>query len=101
MAPERGVAYQPVFAYEGLWDLALFALLWTLRNRIKRPGGLFAVYLGLYAFGKFAVTFLRDERKWLMGLQEAHFVALVLAGVAVAVWVSATAGTSRARGATA
>jgi len=101
MAPAEGVAYQPVFAYEALWDLALFVLLWTLRRRIKRPGGLFAIYLGLYAAGKFSVTFLRDENRWLMGLQEAHLVALVLAGVAVAVWVSATAGTRKAEGAAA
>ena len=31
MAPAEGGAYQPVFAYEALWDLALFVLLWTLR----------------------------------------------------------------------
>ena len=97
MAPAEGVAYQPVFAYEGLWDLALFGLLWTLRKRVKRPGGLFAIYLGLYALGKFTITFLRDERRWLMGLQEAHLAALVLAGVAIAVWLSARVRYHRAQ----
>jgi phosphatidylglycerol:prolipoprotein diacylglycerol transferase len=96
MAPASGVAYQPVFAYEALWDLGLFVLLWTVRGRIKRPGGLFAIYLGLYAGGKFAITFLRDEQRWALGLQEAHFVALLLAVVGIAVWVSASAGARRA-----
>ncbi len=93
MAPARGVAYQPVFAYEALWDLAVFGVLWMLRRRVKRPGGLFSIYLGLYASGKFAITFLRDEQRWALGLQEAHFIALLLAGVGIAVWVSASAGT--------
>lgn len=96
MAPARGVAYQPAFAYEALWDVALFGVLWMLRGRVKRPGGLFSIYLGLYASGKFAITFLRDEQRWALGLQEAHFIALLLAVVGIAVWVSASAGTRRA-----
>ncbi len=99
MATEKGVAYQPVFAYEALWDVGLFALLWFLRKRITRPGGLFVVYLALYAAGKFTITFLRDERRWLLGLQEAHIVALALAVVAAAVWALAHEGTRRTAGA--
>src|SRR3990172_8101064 len=92
MAPARGVSFQPVFAYEALWDLAAFGLLWMLRKRIKRPGGLFATYLALYAAGKFAVSFLREERRWLWDLQEAHFVALLLAGISIALWVRVLVG---------
>jgi len=96
MAPARGVSFQPVFAYEALWDLAAFGLLWMLRKRIKRPGGLFATYLALYAAGKFAVSFLREERRWLWDLQEAHFVALLLAGVSIAVWAWVLVGRPQA-----
>lgn len=32
MAPRLGVAYQPLFFYEQLWDLAVFAILWLLRS---------------------------------------------------------------------
>ena len=99
MATAKGVAYQPVFAYEALWDISLFALLWFLRKRITRPGGLFAAYLALYAAGKFSITFFRDERRWLMGLQEAHIVALALAAVAIAVWAMARIGARGAVGA--
>ena len=79
MAPDRATSYQPVFAYEALWDLAVFGVVWALRKRIDRPGSLFATYLALYAAGKFAITFFREERRWLWSLQEAHFVALLLA----------------------
>ena len=85
MAPELGVAYEPVFLYEMLWDLGVFALLWTLRGRLRRDGQLFALYLGLYAFGKFALTFLRTETVWVAGLQEAQLLA-VLAGVLAIGW---------------
>jgi len=87
MAPDRAISYQPVFAYEALWDLAVFGVLWMLRKRIKRPGALFATYLALYAAGKFAITFLREERRWLWSLQEAHFVALSLAVISAGLWM--------------
>ena len=78
MAPQLGVAYQPTFAYEAAWDLVVFAILWTLRKRVRGDGHLFAIYLGLYAVGKFALTFLRSEVIWLGGLQEAQLLAVGL-----------------------
>ncbi|MBI3978480.1 MAG: prolipoprotein diacylglyceryl transferase [Chloroflexi bacterium] len=88
MAPERGVAYQPVFLYEQIWDLAIFAVLWSLRRRLVADGQLFALYLGLYAAGKFAVSFFRTETVWLWGLQEAQLVAvgMLVAALALAAW---------------
>ena len=87
MAPQLGVALQPVFAYEALLDLAVFALLWALRTRVRQPGRLFALYLGLYAVGKFGLTFFRQERVWAWGLQEAQFLAVVLLSAALAFWI--------------
>lgn len=78
MAPALGVSYQPVFAYEALWDLGVFLLLWSIRGRLGRPGTLFASYLMLYSTGKFGLTFLRQERAWFFGLQEAHVLAVIL-----------------------
>lgn len=86
MAPQLRVPLQPVFAYEAVWDLAVFALLWTFRTRDWRAGRLFATYLGLYAAGKFGLTFFRQERVWAWGLQEAHFVAGALLIGALALW---------------
>ncbi len=91
LAPQLGVAYQPTFFYEQVWDLLIFGLLWVLRKRLRVDGHLFALYLALYALGKFALTFLRTETIWFAGLQEAQLLAIgamALAG-AWAVWGSA------------
>jgi phosphatidylglycerol---prolipoprotein diacylglyceryl transferase len=94
MAPHLGVAYQPVFFYEMLWDLLVFSIVWLLRGRLKTDGTLFGIYLGLYTLGKFALTFLRTESIWFQGLQEAQLLAL--GGMAVAVVWLVTAARPRA-----
>ena len=81
--PQLGVAYQPAFFYEQLWDVLVFAILWRLRGRITGDGQLFALYLGLYAVGKFAITFVRLDPIYFWGLQQSHFVALGLLTVAI------------------
>lgn len=82
-APQLGVAYQPAFFYEQLWDLMVFAIVWRLRGRFKKDGQLFALYLGLYAIGKFAITFVRLDPVYVWGLQQSHFVALALLAFAI------------------
>ena len=84
MAPELGVPYEPVFLYEMGWDLAIFATLWLVRGRLRVDGQLFALYLGLYAVGKFLLTFFRTETVWVAGLQEAQLLALAAIALAVA-----------------
>jgi phosphatidylglycerol:prolipoprotein diacylglycerol transferase len=83
MGPELGTAYQPTFLYEMVWDLAIFAVLWLVRKQLRRDGRLFALYLGLYALGKFSLTFLRNETIWLWGLQEAQLLALAAMAIAI------------------
>jgi len=82
-APQLGVAYQPAFFYEQLWDLLVFAILWRMRGRLTKDGQLFALYLGLYAVGKFAITFVRLDQVYFWGLQQSHFVALGLLAIAI------------------
>jgi phosphatidylglycerol---prolipoprotein diacylglyceryl transferase len=91
MAPQLGVAYQPTFLYEQIWDFAVFAVLWMLRRRVTTDGQLFALYLGLYGIGKFALTFLRTENVWFWGFQEAQLLSLglIAAAVVLAAWSSA------------
>lgn len=97
MVPQRGVAYEPVFLYEMAWDLGVFALLWRLRSRPRADGQLFATYLALYAVGKFALTFRRNEVIWFAGLQEAQLLSLAVLGLAaVWAWWSARAAPSGA-----
>ena len=77
-APQLGVAYQPAFFYEQLWDVLVFAILWRLRGRVTGDGQLFALYLGLYTIGKFVITFVRLDPVYFWGLQQSHVVALGL-----------------------
>ena len=99
MVPQLGVAYEPVFLYEMTWDIGVFVLLMWLRPRLRVDGQLFAVYLALYAIGKFALTFRRTETIWLAGLQEAQLLAiaaLALAGVWILMSARAAHRTSAA-----
>jgi phosphatidylglycerol:prolipoprotein diacylglycerol transferase len=96
-APQLGVAFQPSFLYEQVWDVLIFLVLWSLRKRIKTEGYLFALFLGLYAAGKFAITFTRIDPVWLWGLQQSHFVALGLGLIALAwAWSSSPRAQRRA-----
>jgi len=74
-AASQGIPTHPYPAYEILWDLLIFGLLWRLRGRLQVDGALFAVYVLLYSAGRFALTFVREEGAFLFGLQQAQVVA--------------------------
>ena len=73
----------PAVVYEMLWDIAVLALIWPLRNRLRPHGMLFALYLGVYSLGKFFVHFLRLDKEWAIGLAEAQFIAIIVLAVTV------------------
>lgn len=73
----------PVIAYEMLWNALVLAIIWKLRGRLAPPGMLFATYLMLYSLGRFFIQFLRLDRVWFAGLQEAHVIALVVIVITV------------------
>ena len=76
-------ASQPVIAYEMIWNTIVLAVIWKLRGRLAPPGMLFALYLMLYAIGRFFIQFLRLDREWFAGLQEAHIISLIVLAIAV------------------
>lgn len=81
-----GVSLHPYPAYELLFDLALFILLWAARKRrpfVSNPGSLFVLYLAAYSLGRFLLTYTRMEKVWFLGLQEAQILSI--AGLAVAI----------------
>ena len=73
-----GTPVQPVIAYEMLWNMAALFVIWKLRNKIRPDGMLFALYLALYSVGRFAITFLREDKIWALGLQEAQYIAIAM-----------------------
>jgi len=81
----------PTPVYESLSNFMLFALLWALRKRFKRPGILFAIYLIGAGLSRFFVEFIRQpegrpDRFW--GLRDAHLVAMgsVLLGIGIIIY---------------
>jgi prolipoprotein diacylglyceryl transferase len=76
--------FQPTFLYEMLWNLALAGALILLdRRKAVRPGRIFALYIGGYAFGRFWVEDMRiDHASLILGYRINLWVAgLVVLGV--------------------
>jgi phosphatidylglycerol:prolipoprotein diacylglycerol transferase len=78
-----GEPLHPYPVYEMIFDLTLLGLLWKLRTVYKTDGLLFLTYAGVYAVGRFLLTFFRMEQVWFLGLQEAQIVALAVLVVTV------------------
>ncbi|MCB0975893.1 MAG: prolipoprotein diacylglyceryl transferase [Acidimicrobiales bacterium] len=78
---ETASTFHPTFLYEGLWNLALCALLLRLdRKRKLPPGHLFTLYVLGYAVGRF----------WVEGLRSDH--ASLILGIRVNIWMSVIVG---------
>lgn len=72
------VSTHPTPVYEMIWDgIVLFAV-WRLWRRLRPEGSLFVFYLTMYSFGRFFLTFLRQDRVIVAGLQEAHLISLLV-----------------------
>jgi phosphatidylglycerol:prolipoprotein diacylglycerol transferase len=90
-AMQNGVtqAVHPTAAYELIWDLIVFGILWSLRGRLKREGALFLVYLIAYSVGRLFISVYRDNDPFLFGLVEAQVVSILvlLVSVPMLVWL--------------
>lgn len=76
-------ASHPVILYEIAWNMICLALIWSLRGRLKPDGMLFALYLSVYSLGRFFVSFLRQDKTWFAGLQEAHIISIIIVAIAL------------------
>ena len=72
-------ASHPAVFYELLWDLAVFALLIWLKDKVRPNGMIFVIFILLYSFGRFFIMFLREDYYMnILGFNQAQIVALVL-----------------------
>jgi phosphatidylglycerol---prolipoprotein diacylglyceryl transferase len=85
--PSHRIAYQPAAAYELLFSLALFSLIWALRFRFRLPGTLFMVWLVLYSAGQFVLFFARDNAVVVDGLKQAQVTSVVILLIALPAWL--------------
>ena len=74
---DPSTAVHPAVAYEFIWDILGMVLLVSLRNKIKPLGSLWFVYLAWYSLGRFAIQWVRLDKAYILGLQEAHFIAII------------------------
>ncbi len=90
MVPDRTVAYQPAQLYELVWDLIVFGIVWKLRGRVKSEGVLFLIYAITYSFGRFFISFVREDNLYFGTLRQAQLLALatIAAAVPLALWLS-------------
>ena len=82
-----GVPVHPYPVYDQLWNLFGLAVALRLRHRLKTDGLLFLSYLSIYAVGRFVFTFVRQERVWFGGLQEAQVIAIAVLAISAAAFV--------------
>ncbi len=77
----------PTHAYELIYDLLVFGMLWLLRGRLHRDGALFLVYLIVYSIGRFIITMLRVNDPFLFGLVQAQVVSIIVVLIAVPMFI--------------
>lgn len=90
LTPSPDIAYHSGGLYEVLLGIAIFAVIWPLRRRLKRPTALLWIVIALLAIGRFAEFFLRSDSETLaLGLVTAQWTSVVLLAVtAVAAWLT-------------
>ncbi len=70
--------FQPTFAYEILFNLFVFFLLWRIERKGIKPGVLTGTYLVLYSIGRFFIEGLRLDSAFLGSFRVDQIVALLL-----------------------
>lgn len=81
--PSPDVAYHSGGLYEVLIGLAVFAIAWPLRRRLRRPTAMVWLVMALLAAGRFVEFFVRSDSETLaLGLETAQWTSLVLLVVA-------------------
>jgi phosphatidylglycerol---prolipoprotein diacylglyceryl transferase len=83
---EPGAVVHPEVAYEMVLTLALLAILLPFHQRLKArlPDGVLGlVYLGLYAVGRFFLSFYRTDPAVLAGLRQAQLASALMVAIAV------------------
>jgi phosphatidylglycerol:prolipoprotein diacylglycerol transferase len=76
MVPQLGVFYTPMPVYEIIANLAIFALVWSLRKRKWADGSLFLTYLTLYGLERFLLGYTSAYNIVAFGLNQSQLIAL-------------------------
>tara|TARA_B100001750_G_C15482424_1_gene586227 strand:+ start:680 stop:1504 length:825 start_codon:yes stop_codon:yes gene_type:complete len=77
------VPSHPAVAYELIYDLFIAAIAWKLKDIIRPQGMTFILFIALYSFGRFFISFVRYDKEWLLGLNQAQLIAIILLVITV------------------
>lgn len=83
MVPQLGVYYTPTPVFEILMNLAIFALLWSLRKKNLPDGVLTLMYLALYSTLRFFVAFTSAYQVVAFGLNQAQIISILVLAVSL------------------
>lgn len=73
-----GVKVHPTFLYESLCNLLIFIfLMWYSRNKVKKDGEVFLLYIILYSIGRFVIEGLRTDSLMLGPIRVAQLISLL------------------------
>jgi phosphatidylglycerol:prolipoprotein diacylglycerol transferase len=87
LTPNPDFAYHNGGLYEVLLGAAIFAFMWPLRHRLRRPGDLAWLVLGLFAAGRFFEFFVRsDSPELALGLNNAQWTSVGLLLIVAIGW---------------
>lgn len=82
-------AAHPAVLYEMIYDVFVASILWLFfRNRLRPHGMLFALFLGMYSLGRFFISFIREDKIWVVGLDEAQIIALITLVITVTLLIT-------------
>jgi len=85
-----GIAVHPTQPYEIIFLLIVFGVLFWLRKRFQPEGSLFLIYLSMYSIWRLGLGFLRDGTDFLLGLQQAQVVGIVVLLIVIPILVIKT-----------
>jgi phosphatidylglycerol:prolipoprotein diacylglycerol transferase len=78
----------PAVVYEMIWDVVIFGVLWFFRKRLLPYGMTFVLFLALYSLGRFFISFIREDRIWVVGLDEAQIISLITMIITITLLIS-------------
>jgi phosphatidylglycerol:prolipoprotein diacylglycerol transferase len=81
-----GVPTHPYPVYEIVWNAISLTVILRLERYFRTDGLVFLSYLSLYSVGRFALTFVRQEKVLFWGLQQAQVLAIAVLLVSLALF---------------
>ena len=78
-----GLPLHPTQFYHIIWNLIAFAIIWSLRRRLKPQGSIFLLYLAFYAAGDLIIRTFREGDPYLFGLQQAQLIGMIILVITV------------------